>query len=99
MAILEAWSYGLPVLMTDACHLPEGFAADAAIRIHPAPESIAAGLLRLMNGMNDAEREAMGARGRVLVEQRFSWGCIGADMCNVYDQAVAVGRAPVGQPL
>jgi len=33
VAVLEAWSYGLPVLMTDACNLPEGFAAGAAIRI------------------------------------------------------------------
>jgi poly(glycerol-phosphate) alpha-glucosyltransferase len=33
MSVLEAWSYGLPVLMSDHCNLPEGFAADAAIRI------------------------------------------------------------------
>ena len=25
MAVLEAWAYGLPVLMTDHCNLPEGF--------------------------------------------------------------------------
>jgi glycosyltransferase involved in cell wall biosynthesis len=33
MSVLEAWSYQLPVLMTDHCNLPEGFAAEAAIRI------------------------------------------------------------------
>jgi poly(glycerol-phosphate) alpha-glucosyltransferase len=33
MSVLEAWSYGLPVLMSDHCNLPEGFAAEAAIRI------------------------------------------------------------------
>ena len=33
VAVLEAWSYGLPVLMTEACNLPEGFAAGAALRI------------------------------------------------------------------
>jgi glycosyltransferase involved in cell wall biosynthesis len=33
MSVLEAWSYRLPVLMTEHCNLPEGFAADAAIRI------------------------------------------------------------------
>ena len=33
MSILEAWAYRLPVLMTDHCNLPEGFDADAAIRI------------------------------------------------------------------
>ena len=45
IAVLEAWSYGLPVLMTEACNLPEGFAAGAALdrsgsgrhRRRPAP--------------------------------------------------------------
>ena len=33
MAVLEAWTHGLPVLMIPRCNLPEGFAAGAAIRI------------------------------------------------------------------
>ncbi len=33
MVVLEAWAYGKPVLMTPECNLPEGFAANAAIRI------------------------------------------------------------------
>ena len=97
MAVLEAWSYGLPVLMTDACHLPEGFAANAAIRIDPTPESIATGLSRLISVMSDTEREAMGARGRVLVEERFSWDRISTEMCKIYDQATARSTGP-GQP-
>lgn len=32
MVVLEAWSAGVPVVMTDHCHLPEGFDAGAAIR-------------------------------------------------------------------
>lgn len=32
MAVLDAWSAGTPTIMTEACHLPEGFAAGAAIR-------------------------------------------------------------------
>lgn len=35
MSVLEAWAYGLPVLMTEECHLPEGFAAGAAVRVGP----------------------------------------------------------------
>jgi len=34
MAVLEAWAYQLPVLMTRHCNLPEGFQARAAIQIH-----------------------------------------------------------------
>ena len=47
MAVLEAWAYGKPVLMTPECNLPEGFAANAAIRIETNPESIAQGLSEL----------------------------------------------------
>jgi glycosyltransferase involved in cell wall biosynthesis len=88
MGVLEAWSYGLPVLMTDACHLTEGFAANAAIRIHPTPESIATGLLQLVGGMSDAERETMGKFGRDFVEKSFSWDRIAANMCKTYDHAI-----------
>lgn len=47
MVILEAWAYGKPVLMTPECNLPEGFAANAALRIETNPESIARGLHEL----------------------------------------------------
>ena len=33
MSVLEAWAYGLPVLMTEQCNIPEDFAAGAALRI------------------------------------------------------------------
>ena len=66
IAVLEAWSFGLPVLMTDACNLPEGFAAGAALRTEPEPVRIAEALRHLM-AMSEADRQAMGARGRDLV--------------------------------
>jgi poly(glycerol-phosphate) alpha-glucosyltransferase len=44
MTVLEAWAYSKPVLMTPECNLPEGFEANAALRIGKAPEEIAAGL-------------------------------------------------------
>jgi glycosyltransferase involved in cell wall biosynthesis len=44
MAVLTAWAYGRPVLMTPHCNLPEGFAAQAALAIDPEPDSIAKGL-------------------------------------------------------
>ena len=47
MVVLEAWAYGKPVLMTPECNLPEGFAANAAIRMEPSAESIALGLREL----------------------------------------------------
>ena len=47
MAVLAAWAYGKPVLMTPHCNLPEGFAAQAALKIDPDPDSIAEGITRI----------------------------------------------------
>jgi len=33
MSVLEAWAYGLPVVITPECNLPEGFAFQAALEI------------------------------------------------------------------
>jgi len=86
MAVLEAWSYGVPVLMTDECHLPEGFSAGAAMRIDPTHDSIASGISAAIERMTDDERRRMGARGRALVEQDFTWDRVGVEMASLYDR-------------
>ncbi len=93
MAVLEAWAYGLPVLMTPGCNLPEGFAADAALDMAPEVDSIAAALGRLF-AMSDAERRAMGERGRRLVEERFTWPKVAEQMCGVYRWVLGQGSIP-----
>ncbi len=72
MAVLEAWSYSLPVVMTDYCNIPEGFSSEAALRIYPDVQSVACGLDQLF-AMSESDRQNMGLKGRKLVEQKFSW--------------------------
>jgi len=93
MSVLEAWAYGLPVVMTPECNLPEGFAADAAIRIETDAESIALGLDALFT-MSDEDRCSMGQRGRVLVKERFTWQTVARQMREVYDWMLGGGEAP-----
>ena len=93
LAVLEAWSYGLPVLMTEACNLPEGFAAGAALAIGTDRAGIAIGLRRLF-AMSDAERRDMGARGQALVRQRFTWRQVGGQMATVYRWVLGGGAPP-----
>ena len=93
MSVLEAWSYRLPVVMTPECNLPEGFAADAAIRIETGVESIAQGIDSLFS-MNESDLQSMGAKGRTLVEERFTWKTIAAQMHEVYDWMLGGGEAP-----
>ena len=84
MTVLEAWSYAKPVLMTAECNLPEGFSADAALRIGSSADEVAAGLNRLFE-MSDDDRAAMGTRGRTLVGRKFSWPRIGEETHAVYE--------------
>lgn len=83
MAVLEAWSYSLPVLMTKECNIPEGFAANAALRISTQPDRLADSL-RIFFALRSAERLAMGEAGRRLVEHQFTWDRIAADMHEIY---------------
>jgi glycosyltransferase involved in cell wall biosynthesis len=93
MAVLTAWAYGRPVLMTPHCNLPEGFAAQAALAIDPEPDSIAKGITRIVE-MPDEELTAMGRRGRRLVEEKFAWPQIAAEMKAVYDWVLGNGAKP-----
>lgn len=101
MAVLEAWAYGLPVLMTDHCNLPEGFAANAALRIGTDVASIAEGLRELLslpttdNGQRTTSLASMGMRGRQLVEERFTWPQVAAQMKEVYEWIVGGGTRPM----
>ena len=93
ISILEAWSRGLPVLMTRECNLPEGAKAGAALLMDPDARSIAAALRQLFS-MTEREREAMGRSGRCLVEERYQWQRIGKAMTEVYDWILGHGPKP-----
>ena len=83
MAILEAWSHRLPVLMTPACNLPMGFESGAALAIDPSVAGIRRGLASMM-ASSDADREAMGLNGRNLVCQYFTWDEVAERFLDVY---------------
>jgi len=83
MAVLEAWSYALPVLKTRACNIPNAFDAGAALEVEPDPDSIADGLRRFTR-LPAGEQEAIGRKGRALVEERYTWPRVARQMHDVY---------------
>ncbi len=93
MAVLEAWAYAKPVLMTPQCNLPDGFAVGAALCISPTPDSIASGLRELFELQNSA-RERMGRSGRALVSTCFTWPKVAGDLRAVYDWMTGAGPKP-----
>jgi len=87
MSVLEAWAYGLPVVMTPECNLPEGFATGAALEIRSGEGSFQDGM-RILIEMTDQERAAMGLRGRRLVEEKFTWPKVAAQMRRLYEEVL-----------
>lgn len=93
MVVLEAWANSKPVAMTAECHLPEGFQAGAAVKIEPTETGIAAGLNEIFS-LTDAGRAALGARGRALVEERFTWPRVASQFEAVYAWMLGGGAKP-----
>jgi poly(glycerol-phosphate) alpha-glucosyltransferase len=84
MSVLEAWAYGLPVVMTPECNLPEGFVSGAALEIRNSAGDFEG--MRILIEMTDQERAAMGMRGRCLVEENFTWPKVAAQMRQLYEE-------------
>lgn len=93
MTVLEAWAYGLPVLMTPHCNIPEGFACNAAIQVDPSHEGIATGLIKLFS-LTDTERKDMGRHGLSLVQQKFTWEKVAGEIHTVYQWVLGGGTPP-----
>jgi poly(glycerol-phosphate) alpha-glucosyltransferase len=83
MSVLEAWAAGLPVVMTPECNLPEGFACRAALEIRNDEDVFRQGLQTLLE-MTDGELVEMGLCGRRLVEEKFTWSRVAAQMHRLY---------------
>lgn len=93
LAVLEAWSYKLPTLITPECNLPDGFSSDASIYIEPNVNSIELGLIKLIE-MSDSERRLMGERAYSIVKQKYTWDSVAAEMKNVYSWILKQGPLP-----
>jgi len=87
VAVLEAWSYGLPVVKTPECNIPEGFQANAAIGVTVEVASIAQGLSELFS-LTREERTQIGQNGRELVEEKFTWDRAAAQFQEIYQSVV-----------
>jgi glycosyltransferase involved in cell wall biosynthesis len=86
MSVLEAWSYGLPVVMTPECNLPEGFTHGAALEIRNFEMgNLKWQGLRELIEITEADRREIGLRGRRLVEEKFTWQKVAGRMKEIYD--------------
>ena len=91
MAVLEAWSYRLPVFMTMACNMPEAFPVHAAVEI---TTDVAAMARTLLEHLAAPELARLGVAGQALVEERFVWNRVAEQYAGVYRWLAAGGTMP-----
>jgi poly(glycerol-phosphate) alpha-glucosyltransferase len=92
MSILEALASGVPVLISDACNMPEVARAGAGRVVAPDRRAVAAALRELVTATDDARCD-MGRRGRELVRERFDWSVVIPRYRAMYDCAAAGAAA------
>jgi glycosyltransferase involved in cell wall biosynthesis len=93
LTIAEALSFGLPVITTTGTPWSELQTNCCGWWVERGPESLATALAEATR-MTDAERQAMGERGRQLIAERYSWRGIAAQMRTVYDWTLGQGPKP-----
>lgn len=82
MAMLEALAVGLPVILSPGCNLPEAETYDAGVIVEPQVEPLAMALRSLLT--NSARRTSMSANARRLVQERFTWDAVAAQLESIY---------------
>ena len=91
MSVLEAFSYGLPCLITEECNLPSSFDQGAATKIAPTEESILAALEGLMSGNMDL---AEMSRAASELAHEYDWARIDRNLCRMVEWVIEGGCPP-----
>ncbi len=93
MAILEALAARVPVLATTACHFAELSKAEAGVIVEPTEEGVTLGLRNLLQ-RSEGDRATLANNGRKLVEARYTWDGVAAQLAEVYDWVIGGGPKP-----
>ena len=96
MAALEAMSWGLPCLLSEACNLPEAFSAGAAWSAPAHAEHLLPVLQRWRDAVlrDPGALSAMGAAGHELVRSRFSWKAVAQQTTELYGWLLGTDSEP-----
>ncbi len=93
ISVLEAWSFGLPTILTPQCNLELSFELGAARRIEPDVDGIIPGL-RWLAETSEGDLCEMGKRGYQIAATRFSWKRAATQMHEVYQWVLDGGKPP-----
>ncbi len=83
ISILENLAAAKPMLITPGCNFPEVAEMGAGLSVPPESQALEKALRQLLD-MSDADRAAMGSRGRDLVRKNYTWEIAARKMLTVY---------------
>ncbi|HBP47459.1 glycosyltransferase [Pseudomonas sp.] len=86
MAVLEAWAYGVPSLLTAECNLPDGFEHGAAEEINLGP-ALSIALEKFLSKSPD-DLHSMSIAAQNLIEAKYLWSRIGSNMKQHYTKFI-----------
>ncbi len=94
IAVAEAMAVGCPVVVSPEVAI-EGVvrSSGAGIMVHRDPVAIAAAVAQILS--DPAKAAAMGAAGRRVVDEQFSWPVVAASMEAFYNSVLSSGRRVV----
>lgn len=95
MSIAEALACRVPVVISENCHFPEVGETGAGFVVKREAGAVAAALDRLLG--DGSLREAMGARGRQLIEERFTWERVAEESARAYATILPAPLKPSGR--
>ncbi|MEQ1850128.1 MAG: glycosyltransferase [Chthoniobacteraceae bacterium] len=87
MAVLEAWSYGLPSILTDQCNLPDGFCHGISFRCTTEPSSIRDALVAF-SSLDESRLHAIAETARQVCRTNYGWESIARAVSARYELAL-----------
>ena len=88
LVVLEALSYGVPVIATTGTPWRELVECRCGWWIQPGAESLEETLCKAL-AIDDADRNLMGENGRQLVRAKYSWSIIADELLKAYRKTIA----------
>lgn len=93
IAVLEAWTYALPTLLTRHCNLNEAIGSHIAVEIPNIPSDMAQKLIEFTE-LPTSEIQLIGARAKEFVDTHYSWDSSCSKMKSVTDWLTRNGDKP-----
>ena len=84
VSVLEAMGMGVPVIVTDACNMPEVREADAGWVISPTRNDLTRALSEMLSNPSNRSRQ-LGWNGANLIESLYSWPVVARQMSQLYE--------------